>query len=105
MQTNECDAVCVQVSIGRWGLANPDLLTRWKLNAPLNDYDRATFYTPSPEGYIDYPVLLDTPHACKYRSALAVSPSPTATTVPSSSCKVEMDASIDAAAGCLQRSH
>ena len=68
-----CDDVCCfQVSIGRWALANPDLLTRWKLNAPLNAYDRATFYTPFPEGYIDYPPLLDTPHAAQYRAALAL---------------------------------
>ena len=66
------DAWCLQVSIGRWALANPDLLTRWKLNAPLNAYDRATFYTPFPEGYIDYPNLLDTPHAAQYRTALAL---------------------------------
>jgi 12-oxophytodienoic acid reductase len=52
--------------MGRWALANPDLLKRWKLNAPLNMYDRDTFYTPSMEGYIDYPFLQDTEHADKY---------------------------------------
>ncbi|PKA47981.1 12-oxophytodienoate reductase 1 [Apostasia shenzhenica] len=36
------------VAYGRLFLANPDLPTRFKLNAPLNKYDRATFYTPDP---------------------------------------------------------
>ena len=56
-------------------LANPDLLTRWKLDAPLNAYDRGTFYTPTSEGYIDYPFLLDTPRAAAYRAQLQVAPS------------------------------
>jgi 2,4-dienoyl-CoA reductase-like NADH-dependent reductase (Old Yellow Enzyme family) len=50
----------MQVAMGRWALANPDLLKRWKLGAPLNKYDRSTFYVPGPKGYIDYPVLEDT---------------------------------------------
>lgn len=66
----------MQVSLGRWALANPDLLTRWKLDAPLNAYNRATFYTPFAEGYIDYPFLLDTPEGAKYHNILAL---PTAT--------------------------
>ncbi|CAI9115096.1 OLC1v1015930C1 [Oldenlandia corymbosa var. corymbosa] len=45
---------------GRWFLANPDLPRRFELNAPLNKYDRATFYTSDPVvGYNDYPVLED----------------------------------------------
>eukprot|EP01025_Chloroclados_australasicus_P008092 TRINITY_DN12795_c0_g1_i3.p1 TRINITY_DN12795_c0_g1~~TRINITY_DN12795_c0_g1_i3.p1 ORF type:complete len:269 (-),score=49.46 TRINITY_DN12795_c0_g1_i3:144-950(-) len=48
------------VTMGRWALANPDLLLRWKLNAPLNKYDRSTFYIPDLKGYIDYPHLKDT---------------------------------------------
>lgn len=63
------------MSVGRWALANPDLLTRWKLDAPLNAYHRRTFYTPTAEGYIDYPFLLDTPHAALYRAQLQVAPS------------------------------
>ncbi|KAL2942746.1 putative 12-oxophytodienoate reductase 11 [Bienertia sinuspersici] len=31
------------VAYGRLFLANPDLPTRFKLNAPLNKYDRSTF--------------------------------------------------------------
>jgi N-ethylmaleimide reductase len=33
------------------------LLTRFEVNAPLNVPDQATFYTPGPKGYTDYPVL------------------------------------------------
>jgi 2,4-dienoyl-CoA reductase-like NADH-dependent reductase (Old Yellow Enzyme family) len=32
------------VAVGRWWIANPDLPKRWVLNAPLNKYDRSTFY-------------------------------------------------------------
>ncbi len=38
-------------------IANPDLVTRLDVNAPLQQADPATFYTPGPQGYIDYPVL------------------------------------------------
>jgi N-ethylmaleimide reductase len=38
-------------------LANPDLLARWKSGASLNQPDMATFYTPGPHGYTDYPAL------------------------------------------------
>ena len=46
------------VAYGRWFLANPDLPRRFELNAPLNPYDRSTFYLPDPVvGYTDYPFL------------------------------------------------
>ncbi|XP_062180140.1 putative 12-oxophytodienoate reductase 5 [Phragmites australis] len=47
------------VSYGRLFLANPDLPNRFQLpDAPLNKYDRATFYTSDPVvGYTDYPFL------------------------------------------------
>ncbi|KAJ9560766.1 hypothetical protein OSB04_005926 [Centaurea solstitialis] len=46
------------VAYGRWFLANPDLPKRFELNAPLNKYDRSTFYIPDPVvGYTDYPFL------------------------------------------------
>lgn len=45
------------VAYGRLFIANPDLPKRFELNAPLNDYDRSTFYTQGKEGYIDYPFL------------------------------------------------
>ncbi|KAF6167011.1 hypothetical protein GIB67_041266 [Kingdonia uniflora] len=46
------------VAYGRWFLANPDLPRRFELNAPLNKYNRDTFYTSDPiVGYVDYPFL------------------------------------------------
>ncbi|KAJ0086457.1 hypothetical protein Patl1_07591 [Pistacia atlantica] len=44
------------VVYGRWFISNPDLPKRFKLNAPLNPYNRDTFYTDDPViGYTDYP--------------------------------------------------
>ena len=45
------------VAFGRHFVANPDLPTRIKLGAPLNPYDRNTFYTFDARGYVDYPIL------------------------------------------------
>lgn len=45
------------VSFGRPFLANPDLVERFRRNAPLNAPDRRTFYTAGAEGYTDYPTL------------------------------------------------
>jgi N-ethylmaleimide reductase len=45
------------VSIGRLFIANPDLVERIALEAPLNAGDSRTFYSGGPEGYVDYPVL------------------------------------------------
>uniref|UniRef100_A0A1J3HPK5 12-oxophytodienoate reductase 1 n=1 Tax=Noccaea caerulescens TaxID=107243 RepID=A0A1J3HPK5_NOCCA len=46
------------VAFGRWFLANPDLPKRFQVDAPLNKYDRPTFYTSDPVvGYTDYPFL------------------------------------------------
>ncbi|KAF5204434.1 12-oxophytodienoate reductase-like protein, partial [Thalictrum thalictroides] len=42
----------------RWFLANPDLPKRFELDAPLNKYNRETFYISDPvRGYVDYPFL------------------------------------------------
>jgi N-ethylmaleimide reductase len=38
-------------------IANPDLVTRLELDSPLQKADPATFYSPGPQGYTDYPVL------------------------------------------------
>jgi N-ethylmaleimide reductase len=38
-------------------LANPDLPERFRRGAALNAPDKATFFTPGPQGYIDYPIL------------------------------------------------
>ncbi|KAM1734707.1 hypothetical protein ACFX11_020145 [Malus domestica] len=46
------------IAYGRIFLANPDLPKRFELNAPLNKYNRETFYIADPVvGYIDYPFL------------------------------------------------
>ncbi|KAI9075535.1 hypothetical protein K1719_036700 [Acacia pycnantha] len=46
------------VAYGRWFLANPDLPKRFELDAPLNKYNRETFYVSNPVvGYTDYPFL------------------------------------------------
>ena len=44
-------------AFGRSFLANPDLVERMRTNAPLNEPDQKTFYTPGAAGYTDYPVL------------------------------------------------
>lgn len=43
--------------VGAWALANPDLVERLKMNAPLNEPDRDTFYGGDSHGYTDYPTL------------------------------------------------
>lgn len=44
-------------AMGRAFLANPDLPARWRANAPLNEPDVNTFYTPGAKGYTDYPFM------------------------------------------------
>jgi len=53
LAAGEADAVA-------WGqlfIANPDLVRRFELNAPLNTPDPTTFYAPGEAGYVDYPAL------------------------------------------------
>jgi 2,4-dienoyl-CoA reductase-like NADH-dependent reductase (Old Yellow Enzyme family) len=38
-------------------IANPDLPQRYRLDAPLNPPDFATFYGGAKKGYTDYPFL------------------------------------------------
>lgn len=45
------------VAFGVPFLANPDLVERFKKDAPLNTPDPNTFYTPGAKGYTDYPFL------------------------------------------------
>lgn len=45
------------VAFGQLFLANPDLVTRFRRNAPLNEPDPATFYGGDEHGYTDYPAL------------------------------------------------
>ncbi len=49
----EADAI----AFGRHFIANPDLPRRFELGAPLNPYDRSTFYGGAEKGYTDYPSL------------------------------------------------
>jgi len=49
----EADAV----SIGRPFVANPDMVRRVALGAPLNEGDPSTYYSGGAEGYVDYPLL------------------------------------------------
>jgi N-ethylmaleimide reductase len=45
------------VAFGRLFISNPDLALRLRLSAPLNSYQRPTFYGGGTEGYTDYPAL------------------------------------------------
>jgi len=48
------------VGFGKLFISNPDLAIRLKLGAPLNPWTLETFYSPGPEGYVDYPLLEQT---------------------------------------------
>lgn len=43
--------------LGRFALANPDVVERLRTDTPLNDLDPATLYTGGAHGYTDYPTL------------------------------------------------
>lgn len=46
------------IAFGRFWLSTPDLPARLEADAPLNYYDRSTFYVPDVvKGYTDYPTL------------------------------------------------
>lgn len=45
------------IAFARPFIANPDLVERMQTNAALNAVDMATFYTPGPKGYTDYPTI------------------------------------------------
>ncbi len=45
------------VAFGKAFIANPDLVSRLRDNAPLNDWDNKTFYGGDERGYLDYPTL------------------------------------------------
>ena len=42
------------ISFGRYYVANPDLVEKFKSGAELADFDHKTLYTAGPVGYIDY---------------------------------------------------
>lgn len=50
---NQADAI----AFGQLYIANPDLVARFQLNAPLNPADPSTFYGGDSKGYTDYPAL------------------------------------------------
>jgi 2,4-dienoyl-CoA reductase-like NADH-dependent reductase (Old Yellow Enzyme family) len=45
------------VAFGKAFLANPDLPSRMRADAPLNAPNPDTFYGGGAEGYVDYPAL------------------------------------------------
>jgi N-ethylmaleimide reductase len=47
------------IAFGRLFISNPDLPRRFALGAPLNRYDRSTFYGGEAAGYTDYPAVED----------------------------------------------
>ncbi len=51
------DGLLDAVAFGTSFLANPDLPARIKAKAPLNQPNPASFYSPGPAGYTDYPAL------------------------------------------------
>jgi 2,4-dienoyl-CoA reductase-like NADH-dependent reductase (Old Yellow Enzyme family) len=53
LDSGEADAV----AWGKLYIANPDLVRRFELDAPLNEPVPATFYAEGEAGYTDYPAL------------------------------------------------
>jgi N-ethylmaleimide reductase len=53
LRANKADLI----AFGRPFIANPDLVERLRLGAPLNEADRNTFYGGDARGYTDYPRL------------------------------------------------
>jgi len=45
------------IAFGKLFISNPDLVERLKRGAPLNEWDKATFYGGGSKGYTDYPTL------------------------------------------------
>jgi N-ethylmaleimide reductase len=53
VDAGRADLIC----FGRAYVANPDLVERFRRDAPLNDVNRATLYGGDERGYTDYPAL------------------------------------------------
>lgn len=51
------DGLADLVAYGKPFISNPDLVERFKVNAPLNEWDESTFYVPGEKGYTDYPFV------------------------------------------------
>ena len=52
----EADAADL-IAFGKPFISNPDLVERLKKGAPLNEWDKETFYGGGAKGYTDYPTL------------------------------------------------
>jgi len=61
LAANEADLI----AFGKPFISNPDLVERLKAGAPLNDWDKATFYGGGAKGYTDYPALGDSLQAAQ----------------------------------------
>lgn len=48
---------CDLIAYGRRFIANPDLPSRFRLDAEENGWDESTLYTPTPEGFVDYATI------------------------------------------------
>jgi N-ethylmaleimide reductase len=58
LATKMLDAGAVDlVAFGKPFISNPDLVERLRKGAPLNEWDKATFYGGGAKGYTDYPTL------------------------------------------------
>jgi hypothetical protein len=53
------DGVADAVAFGKLIIANPDLVTRFRTGAPLNDWNMETFHAGGPKGYTDYPAMAE----------------------------------------------
>ena len=53
LENNEADLI----AFGKPFISNPDLVERFRQDAPLNEPDKSTFYHGGAKGYIDYPLL------------------------------------------------
>jgi N-ethylmaleimide reductase len=51
------DGTADLIAFGKPFISNPDLVERLKAGAPLNEWDKATFYGGDAKGYTDYPTL------------------------------------------------
>lgn len=54
--------IATAISFGRDFIANPDLVERLRIDAPLANFDPALLYSPGPQGYVDYPAMEGVTH-------------------------------------------
>jgi N-ethylmaleimide reductase len=53
------------IAFGKPFISNPDLVERLRRGAPLNEWDKTTFYGGGAKGYTDYPALGETAEAAQ----------------------------------------